>query len=152
MLRRFRVLSRRFLQNRWRDSRTALNVAWLALCDPAIGWGPKALGAGAALVGVMPLEWVPGIHPIVVLFSDFVLIPALLWLAWLRVSSEHKLRLTKQARSMSIPWAFFALVAGIFLVAVGIDTFMDLVYPGQDAFTPMIDPWVEDLLVQGEAD
>lgn len=148
MMRRFRVVSRRFLQSSWRDFRTALNVAWLALRDPAIGWGPKILGAGAAFVGVMPLEWVPQIHPIAVLFSDLVLIPVLLWLAWLTVSAEHKVRLTKQARAMSIPWAFFALVAAIFLVAAGIDTAMDLVYPGQDAFTPVIDPWVEDLLDQ----
>jgi len=145
-LRAARILGLRRVQIMWRDCRTGLNVSWLALRDPSIGWAPKALGAAAALVGVMPLEWVPGIHPVAVLLSDFAVIPGLLWLAWLAVSPDHKQRLVKSARSLPIPWAFFGLVATIFLISFAIDLTMDLAFPGQDAFSPMIDGWVNDWL------
>ena len=144
-MRALRVLTRRYLQQSWRNFRTALNVSWLAIRDTSIGWAPKALGAGAALVGIIPLEWVPGIHPLAVLFSNIILIPGLIWLAWLAVTKEHKERLTKQARSMPLQWGFFALIAVIFVLATGVDVAMDLAYPGQDAFTPMIDGWLEEL-------
>ena len=79
-----------------------------------------------------------------VLFSNVILIPGLIWLAWLAVTAEHKERLTRQARSMPLQWGFFALVAVIFALATGVDLAMDLAYPGQDAFTPMIDGWLEE--------
>ena len=150
-LRAVRLLGRRRVQFMWRDFRTGLNVSWLALRDRSIGWAPKALGAAAALVGVMPLEWVPGIHPLAVLFANFALIPGLLWLAWRTVSPNHKARLTKSARSLPIPWAFFALVAAIFLTSFAIDLAMDLAFPGQDAFSPMIDGWLNEWLEEGAA-
>ena len=79
--------------------------------------------------------------------GNFVVIPGLLWIAWLAVSAEHKERLSHDARSRAVPWPFFALVAAVFLTSFAID----LAYPGQDAFSPMIDGWVEDWLGEGAA-
>lgn len=143
------VLFRRRKRQLWRNLRTSVNVSWLALRDPAIGRGPKALGALAALIGVAPLEWVPHIHPLAVLAANFLLIPALIWLAWARVATDHKERLIQTARGRSTPWSFFALVAGGFATGFSIDLAMDLSYPGQDAFSPTIDAWVKDLLGEG---
>ncbi|MEM7703526.1 MAG: hypothetical protein AAF251_16430 [Pseudomonadota bacterium] len=150
-LRAARLFGWRRVQIAWREFRTGLNISWLALRDPAIGWAPKASGAVAALFGVMPLEWVPGVHPIAVLLANFVVIPGLLWLAWLVVSPDHKARLAKEAGSLPTPWAFFALVAAILFISFAIDLAMDLAFPGQDAYSPMIDGWVNDWLGEGDA-
>lgn len=127
----------------WYKFRTGLNISWLALRDPSIGFLPKLLGAWAALVGVLPLEWIPGISPVVVLLADPILIPALLALAWFSVPKEHKLALEKEARNRPIPWPFLTLVGAIFLLALGVDTYLDFAYPGQDAFSGTIDPLIE---------
>ena len=139
-----RLRTKRLVQLSWRNFRSAVNVSWLALRDPAIGPIPKALGALAALLGAIPLEWVPRIHPITVLAANFALIPFLIWLAWRTVSDAHKERLAQKARTMPLPWGFFAAIAAIFLTATGIDLAMDLAYPGRDAFSPVIDGWVEE--------
>ena len=83
-----------------------------------------------ALVGVMPLEWVPGFHPFVVLLANFAAIPALFWLAWLAVSPEHKELMVQQARNGAIPWAFLTVIAAIFATSSAIDLAMEFTYPG----------------------
>ena len=146
LIRRLRVRARRGSVTRWRDFRTGLNVSWLALRDRSIGWAPKVLGVLVALVGVMPLEWVPGIHPFAVLVANFVAIPALLWLAWLAVWPKHKELLVQQARKAAMPWAFLTVIAAIFATSSAIDLALEFAYPGQDAFSPVIEDWVEVLL------
>lgn len=127
----------------WHKFRTGLNISWLALRDPSIGFLPKLLGASAAIVGVLPLEWIPGISSFVVLLTDPILIPALLALAWFSVPRNHKKALQDEARGRPVPWPFLGLVGAIFLLSLGVDTYLDLTYPGQDAVSATIDPLIE---------
>lgn len=127
----------------WRKFLNGLNISWLALRDPSIGFLPKLLGASAALVGVLPLEWIPGISPVAVLLADPILIPALLALAWFSVPKDHKTALENKARDRPVPWPFLGLVGAIFVLALGVDTYLDFIYPGQDAVSGAIDPLIE---------
>ena len=139
------VLLRRLAQSGWRSFRTALNVSWLALRDREVGPVPKLLGAAAALTGVAPIEWIPGINPFFAIGADLVLIPLLLAFAWWLVPKPVKLRLEQEAKGRSVPWAFLALVAAVFLAATAVDTWFDFTYPGQDAASRLLEPYLAQL-------
>lgn len=81
-----------------------------------------------------------------VLLSTLVLVPVALWLAWVVVSTEHKEMLKERARPLPLQWPFFVLIAVIFILGMGIDLVMDLLYPGQDALSQVVDQWLEDAL------
>ena len=142
--RRARIVARRLAQKAWRKFRTALNVSWLALRSREVGIAPKLLGVAAAMTGVAPIEWIPDINPFLALGADLVLIPALLALAWWCVPKPVKKKLELEARARKVPWAFLALVAAIFMAAVAVDTWFDFTYPGQDAVTRLLDPYLEE--------
>ncbi|WAT18042.1 hypothetical protein OZN62_00235 [Aurantiacibacter sp. MUD11] len=137
------VLMRRLAQTAWRGFRKALNVSWLALRDRKVGLFPKLLGIVAALVGVAPIEWIPGINPLLLVGAELVLIPLLLAFAWWLVPKSVKLRLEEEARGRPVPWAFLALVAVIFVAAIAVDTWFDVTYPGQDAASRLLAPYLD---------
>ncbi len=120
-----------------------MNVSWLALRSREVGIVPKLLGVVAALTGVAPIEWIPGINPFLALGAELVLIPALLAFAWWLVPKPVKKQLELQARARHVPWAFLALVAAIFVAAIAVDTWFDFTYPGQDAGTRLLQPYLE---------
>ena len=129
----------------WRNFRHATNVSWFALRAKQIGWFPKTVGASAALVGVAPIEWIPGINPIVALSAEIVFIPLLLWLAWKLVPERTRRALNRLSVGKPIPKGFLALVVTLFVAAFTVDSYMDFTYPGQDPVSVMLEPYIHEI-------
>lgn len=114
----------------------------MALRDREIGWLPKVLGVSASLAEIAPIEWIPGIHPLLALGLTLGLIPALLALAWRLVATPVRARIVEQAQGKPMPWGFVAMAGALFAVSAAVDTYLDLAYPGEDALSQLVDPWI----------
>jgi uncharacterized membrane protein YkvA (DUF1232 family) len=137
------VMARYYARKTSCGFRSASNVSWLALRARDVGIFPKLLGVIAALTGVAPIEWIPDINLILALGAKLVVIPLLLGFAWWLVPKPVKARLEEEAKGAPVPWGFLGLVAAVFVAAIAVDTWFDFTYPGKDAGTPSIQPFLE---------